>query len=65
MRGDDEINEVVMETLMKALVEEERLPRERVERALGRFQDAMRQHASGPASQRLQNERGNGRKKSR
>ena len=52
--GDvNELNELITDVLMKSLVEEEGVPRERVERALQRFREARRrQDASGPASQR-------------
>jgi hypothetical protein len=45
--------------LFKALVEDEGLPQERVERALQRFQEARKQEDSGTASQTLRDKRGN------
>jgi hypothetical protein len=54
-KDDDthELNELIIDILMKSLVEEEGLPRDRVERALQRFRDARRQERSGSASERL------------
>jgi hypothetical protein len=64
VREDDELNELIVETLMKALVDEERLPRERVERGVRRFLEAMKRER-GPVSRRWLNEWGNGGKRSR
>jgi hypothetical protein len=47
--------------LFKALVEDEGLPRERVERALQRFQEARRQEDSDVASQTPRDKGGNNR----
>ena len=46
MQEDDELNELITSTLMKALVEEEGLPRERVERAVKRFLESIEQERS-------------------
>jgi hypothetical protein len=63
VQEDDELNDLIVETLMKALVEEEGLPRERVERGVKRFLEAMNQEGK-PAQRRL-NRRGDGGKRSR
>lgn len=59
MQEDHELNEVVVETLMKALVEEEGLPRDRVERGVQRFLEAIKEQ--GPKRRiRTDEGRGNG-----
>lgn len=58
MNEDEAVNELVVDVLMKALVEDEGLPKDRVERALRRFREAMQQRESGPAAQKLNEERG-------
>lgn len=63
MQEDDELNDLIVETLMKALVEEEGLPRERVERGVKRFLEAMNQE--GKPAQRWLDRRGDGGKGSK
>jgi hypothetical protein len=45
--------------LFHALVEEEGLDRDRVERALKRFQEARKRERSGSATERVSDDRGN------
>lgn len=63
MQEDDELNDLIVETLMKALVDEEGLPRERVERGVKRFVEAMKQE--GKPSNRWLDRRGDGGEKNR
>jgi hypothetical protein len=58
MQNDkDDINEVIIEVLMKELVEREGLPRERVQRGVQRFLEALRQEPEGSAIQRFRDMR--------